>query len=79
MATALDVLAALEAQLGVLRHQLVDAARHLAGAKVLAERLYGVGPATALAMTCWLGGRIPPRMHHIVGPASQQESGLVTR
>jgi transposase len=56
VATALDVLAALEAQLGVLRHQLVDAARHLAGAKVLAERLYGVGPATALAMTCWLGG-----------------------
>jgi len=56
VATALAVLAALEAQLGVLRHRLVDAARHLAGAKVLAERLYGVGPATALAMTCWLGG-----------------------
>jgi transposase len=26
------------------------------GAKVLAERLYGVGPLTALALTCWLGG-----------------------
>ncbi len=56
VATALDVLASLEAQLEVLRHELLDAARHLTGAKVLAERLYGVGPATALAMTCWLGG-----------------------
>ena len=35
---------------------LLDAARHLAGAKVLAARLYGAGPVTALAMTCWLGG-----------------------
>ena len=40
-----------------VRHQLTDAARHLAGAKVLAERLYGVGPVTALAMTCWLAGK----------------------
>jgi transposase len=54
--TALDVLAALDDQLEVVRHQLVAAARHLTGAKVLAERLYGVGPATALALTCWLGG-----------------------
>jgi transposase len=46
----------LETQLGMLRHQLLDTARHLAGAKVLAARLYGVGPVTALAMTCWLGG-----------------------
>ena len=56
VATALDMLAATEAQLGPLRHQLRDAARHLTGAKVLAERLYGVGPLTALALTCWLGG-----------------------
>ena len=28
----------------------------LTGAKVLAARLYGVGPVTALAMTCWLAG-----------------------
>ena len=47
---------ALETRLHELRHQLLDAARHLAGAKVLAARLYGVGPVTALAMTCWLGG-----------------------
>ena len=54
--TALDMLACLEDRQHVLRHQLLDAARHLAGAKVLAARLYGVGPVTALALTCWLGG-----------------------
>ena len=56
VATALEVIEALEARLHELRHELLDAARHLAGAKVLAARLYGVGPVTALAMTCWLGG-----------------------
>jgi len=54
--TALDMLACLEARQEVLRRQLLDAARHLAGAKVLAARIYGVGPVTALALTCWLGG-----------------------
>ena len=56
VATALEVIDALEARLHVVRHQLLDAARHLAGAKALAARLYGVGPVTALAITCWLGG-----------------------
>ena len=56
VATALEVIEALEARLHVVRHQLLDAARHLTGAKVLAARLYGVGPVTALAMTCWLAG-----------------------
>src|SRR6266513_2461293 len=56
VATALDMLAATEARLGPLRHQLRDAAAHLMGAKVLAARLYGVGPVTALALTCWLAG-----------------------
>jgi transposase len=56
IATALEVIDALEGRLHVLRHELLDAARHLAGAKVLADRLYGVGPVTALAMTCWLAG-----------------------
>ena len=55
-ATALEVIEALEVRMHAVRHQLLTAARHLAGAKVLAERLYGVGPMTALAMTCWLGG-----------------------
>ena len=56
VATALDVLEVLEDRMHELRHQLLEAARHLAGAKVLAARLYGVGPFAALAMTCWLAG-----------------------
>src|SRR5262249_23013040 len=56
VATALDMLAAAEARLGPLRRQLLEAARHLTGAKVLAARLYGAGPVTALALTCWLAG-----------------------
>jgi transposase len=55
--TALDMTDMLESRLHELRHQLLDAARHLTGAKVLAARLYGVGPVTALAMTCWLAGK----------------------
>jgi transposase len=57
VATALEMTDALDARLHELRHQLLDAARHLTGAKVLAARLYGVGPVTALAMTCWLAGK----------------------
>ena len=57
VATALEVLEALETRMHVVRHQLLDAARHLTGAKVLAARLYGVGPFAALAMTCWLAGK----------------------
>ena len=63
VATALEVIEALETQLHLLRHQLLDAARHLTGAKVLAARLYGVGPVTGLAITCWLAwktGSPPP-------------------
>ena len=56
VSTALDMIAAVEARLQPLRHQLLAAASHLAGAKVLAARLYGVGPLTALALTCWLAG-----------------------
>jgi transposase len=39
-----------------VRRALLDAARHLTGARLLAARIYGVGPITALALTCWLGG-----------------------
>jgi transposase len=56
VATALEVTETLETQLHLLRHQLLAAARHLTGAKVLAARLYGVGPVTGLALTCWLAG-----------------------
>jgi transposase len=52
----LRMLAALEAELAATRHRLLAAARQLRGAKVLAESIYGVGPITALALTCWLGG-----------------------
>ena len=45
VATALDMLAALQARLDVLRHRLLAAARSLTGARVLAARLYGVGPS----------------------------------
>jgi len=51
------MLAAVEAQLAPLRRQLLEAARHLEGAKVLAARLYGAGSVTALALTCWLAGK----------------------
>ena len=56
VATALEVPGALEARLHAVRHQLLHEARQLAGAKVLAARLYGAGPFAALAITCWLGG-----------------------
>ena len=56
IATALDLLATLDEHLDAVHRRLVHAARHLAGARVLTERLYGVGPVTALALTCWLGG-----------------------
>ena len=57
VATALDMIAATEARMQPLRHQLRDTAAHLTGAKVLAARLYGVGPVTGLALTCWLAGK----------------------
>jgi len=53
---AVLMLDATEAQLEILHRQLLAVARHLKGPKVLTERLYGVGPITALALTCWLGG-----------------------
>ena len=56
IATALAMLATLEEHLDALHRRLLHAARRLTGARVLAERLYGVGPVTALALTCWLAG-----------------------
>jgi len=56
VATALDMLAATEARMDMLRLQLLHAARRLPAAAVLADRLYGVGPVCALALACWLGG-----------------------
>jgi transposase len=56
VAAALAMAGACEQQMGQLRPQLAAAARHLAGARELQQRIYGVGPGTALALTCWLGG-----------------------
>jgi len=52
----LRMLEVTEAELSALRAQLAAIARHLGGPKALASRLYGVGPITGLALTCWLGG-----------------------
>jgi transposase len=54
--TALTVLDALETHLDVLRRRLNHAARHLHGAKILTDTIYGVGPITGLALCCWLAG-----------------------
>jgi transposase len=56
VAVALQVTAVLEDRLEELRRRLGAASRHLAGARELQARVYGVGPLTALALTCWLGG-----------------------
>jgi transposase len=55
IATCIDMLDATERQLEQIRRQLVGIARHVHGAKTLTDALYGVGPITALALTCWLG------------------------
>jgi len=56
VATGIDMLEATEAQLQQIHRQLVGIARHLRGAKTLSDSIYGVGPITGLALTCWLGG-----------------------
>ena len=56
IATGIDMLEATERQLEQIRRQLVGIAGHVRGAKTLTDALYGVGPITALALTCWLGG-----------------------
>lgn len=50
------MLAAAEAELTAMRRRLLAAVAHLRGAKVLTESIYGAGPVTALAFTCWPGG-----------------------
>jgi transposase len=56
VATAVAMLEVLEVHLEDLRRRLVNTAKHLRGAKTLTEAIYGVGPITALALCCWLGG-----------------------
>ncbi len=56
IAVSLRILGALETELAAMRRRLVQASPRLRGAKVLTESIYGVGPITGLALTCWLGG-----------------------
>lgn len=56
VAAALAMMACLDGQMEAVRRRLLDTARHMKGARVLARELYGVGPFAALALTCWLGG-----------------------
>lgn len=56
VAVALEMTAAIEVHLDALRRRIRHAARRIHGARVLTEQIYGVGPTTALALTCWLGG-----------------------
>ena len=53
---ALQMMAAIDAHLEQLRAQIRAATHRMPAARVLAEQLYGVGPMTALALVCWLGG-----------------------
>jgi hypothetical protein len=56
VAAALRMIDHLEAELEPLYRQIRQIARRMRGPRVLREQLYGVGPVTALALTCWLGG-----------------------
>ncbi len=56
IAVALRMLEVCDEQLAIVRRQVLTAARQLRGARVLHQELYGVGPVTALALLCWLGG-----------------------
>jgi transposase len=53
---AAAMLDTLEEHLDALRGELVARSRRMRGARVLVQTLYGVGPITALALVCWLGG-----------------------
>jgi transposase len=53
---AMQMTGLLDERLGQIRRLLTGAARHTRGPRQLQARLYGVGPVTALALTCWLGG-----------------------
>jgi transposase len=54
--TALAVMDILAEHLDQLRRRVVYTAGHVTGALALKEQIYGVGPMTALALCCWLGG-----------------------
>jgi len=53
---AADMLDVTEGHLDELRRQVLRRSRQLRGARMLTQTIYGVGPITALALCCWLGG-----------------------
>jgi transposase len=56
VAVAADMLACLDEHMNGLRNRIRAEARAMPAARALADRLYGVGPLSALALACWLGG-----------------------
>jgi transposase len=56
IAVALEMMAAIDVHLEALRTRIRAATRRVHGARVLTDRLFGVGPMTALALCCWLAG-----------------------
>jgi transposase len=56
VAVALQQIDQLESQLRPQYRQITRIARRMRGPRLLREQIYGVGPVTALALTCWLGG-----------------------
>ena len=75
IAAYLRTLEGLESELAAVRRRLLAAARRLRGARALTKSIYGVGPVTALALTCWLGQPIIPRP----GPRVQSAYGAAAR
>jgi transposase len=51
-----NVLDNIEANLYEVRRELLRRSRRLHGARLLQQTIYGVGPITAMALVCWLGG-----------------------
>jgi transposase len=56
VAVALRRVAQLDDDIDRLHLQIKQIARRMRGPRLLCEKIYGVGPVTALALTCWLGG-----------------------
>ena len=56
VSAGLHMIDALDGELDDLLAEVRAVALHLNGARVLQQELWGVGPPTALALTCWLGG-----------------------
>jgi transposase len=50
------MLQSIETKLYEVRRELLRRAQQLRGARALQQAIYGVGPVTALALVCWLGG-----------------------